>query len=58
MRQNRHYLLDMSYLEEFGVLTGAVVDVSKLFGVRARVIKVETGAESESEKCESAFSTL
>ena len=37
----------MSYLEVFGVLTGVGVDVSKIFGVGA-------GAESESEKCDSA----
>jgi len=34
-------------LEVFGVLTGVGVDVSKIFGVGA-------GAQSESEKCDSA----
>jgi len=35
------------------VLTGVVVDVSKLFGVRAGVLKRGAGAESKSEKCDS-----
>jgi len=47
--QNRHYLFDMCYLEVFGMLTGVGVDVSKFFRVRARVIKPDTGAESECE---------
>jgi len=54
MRQNRHYLLDMTYLDVFGVLTRVGVDVSKFFGVGAVVLKPEAGAESESEKCNSA----
>ena len=33
MRQNRLYLFDMSYLEDFGMLTGVGVDVLKFFGV-------------------------
>jgi len=39
MRQNRHYLFDMSCLEVFGVLglTWVGVDVSKFSGVRAGV---------------------
>jgi len=44
----------MSYLEILGVLTGAGVDVSKFFGVGAGILKPEAGAESESEKCNSA----
>jgi len=49
MRQNRHYLLDMSYLEDFGVLTGVRVSVWKFFGVRAGVFKLETWAMLESK---------
>jgi len=54
MRQNRQYHFSMNYLELFGVLTG--VDVSNFFGVGAGtgVLKRGAGAESESEKCESA----
>ena len=44
----------MSYLEFFRVLTGVRVDVSKIFGVGAGVLKRAPGAESESEKCDSA----
>jgi len=44
----------MSYLEVFGELTGVGVDVSKFCGVRAGVLKRGAGAESESEKCDSA----
>jgi len=46
----------MSYLEVFGVLTGVGVDVSKIFrvGAGAGVLTHEAGAESESEKCDSA----
>jgi len=44
----------MSYLEVFGVLTGVGADVSKFFGVGAGVLKRGAGAESESEKCDSA----
>jgi len=46
----------MSYLEIFGVLIGVGVDISKIFGVGAGagVLKREAGAESESEKCDSA----
>jgi len=36
------------------VLTGVGVDVSKFFGVGAGVLKCGAGAESESEKCDSA----
>jgi len=54
MRQNRQYLSNMSYLEVFRVLTGVGVDVSKFFGVRAGVLKRGAGAESESEKGDSA----
>jgi len=54
MRQNKHYLFDMSYLEVFGVLTGVGVDASKFIGVGARVLKPEAGTESESEKCDPA----
>jgi len=50
----RHYLFDVSYLEVFGVLTGVGVDVSKFFEVGAAVLKPEAGAESESEKWDSA----
>jgi len=53
MRQNRQYLYNMSYLV-FGVLTGVGVDISKFFGVGAGVLQRGTGAESESEKCDSA----
>jgi len=42
----------MSYFEVFGVLTGVGVRVLKLFG--AGVLKRGAGAESESEKCDSA----
>jgi len=35
----------MSYLEVFGVLIGAGVDVSKIFGVVAGVLNPEAGAE-------------
>jgi len=53
MRQNIHYLFNVSYLEVFGVLTRVGVDVSNFFGVGAAgVLKSE--AESESEKCDSA----
>jgi len=46
----------MSYLEVFGVLIGAGVDVSKFFGVGAGagVLKRGAEAESKSEKCDSA----
>jgi len=44
----------VSYLEFFGVLTGVGVDVSKFIGVGAGVLKRGAGAESESEKCDSA----
>jgi len=46
----------MSYLEVFEKWTGVGVDVSKLFsvGAGAGVLKPEAGAESESEKCDSA----
>jgi len=54
MRQNRHYLFYMSYLGVFGVLTGVGVDVSKFCGGGAGVLTPEAGAESESEKCDSA----
>jgi len=36
------------------VLTGVGVDISKFFGVGAGVLKPEAGADSESEKCDSA----
>jgi len=40
MRHNRHYLFDTSYLEDFEVLIGDGVGVSKFFGVAAeRVFK-------------------
>jgi len=45
----------MSYLEVFGVLTRVGVDVLKFFGVGSGVPKPETGAESESEKFDSAY---
>jgi len=54
MKQNRQHLFNMSYLEFFRVLTGVRVDVSKIFGVGAGVLKRAPGAESESEKCDSA----
>jgi len=54
MRQNRQYLVNMSCLELFGELTGVGVDVSKIFGVGAGVLKRGAGAKSESEKCDSA----
>jgi len=54
MGQNRQYLFNMSYLDVFGMLTGAGVDVSKYFGVGAGVLKHGAGADSESEKCDSA----
>jgi len=54
MRQNRHYLFDISYLKVFGVLTGVGVDVSKFLGLGAGVLKPEAGAASESENCDSA----
>ena len=57
MRHNRQHLFDMSYLEDFAVFTGVGVDVSKFFGVGAEVWKPEAGAESESEKCDSAESS-
>ena len=41
-------------LASFGVLTGVRVDASKIFGVGAGVLKRGAGAESESEKCDSA----
>jgi len=54
MRQNKHYLFDMNYLEIFGVQADVGVDVLKIFGVAAEVLKPETRAKSESEKCNSA----
>jgi len=56
MRQSRQYLFNMSYWEVFGVLTRVGVDVSKFIGVKngAGVLKRGAGAESESEKCDSA----
>jgi len=54
MRQNRQYLFNMIYLEVFGVLTGVGVDVSKLCGVGAGVLKCGAGVESEFEKGDSA----
>ena len=44
MRQNRHYIFDMSYLEDlegFKVLIGIRVDVHvfKFYGVGARVLE-------------------
>jgi len=56
MRQNRQYPFNMNYLEVFGLLTGVGVDVSNFFGVGAvaGVLKHGAGAESESEKCDSA----
>ena len=54
MWQNGQCLYKMSYLEVFEVLTGVGVDVSKFFGVGAGVLKRGAGAESESEKCDSA----
>jgi len=54
MRQNRHYLFDVSYLKVFGVLTGVGVDLSKFLGLGAGVLKPEAGAASESENCDSA----
>jgi len=46
----------MSYLEVFGVQTGAWVDVLKFFGAGAGagVLKHGAGVESELEKCDSA----
>jgi len=52
MRQNRQYDFSLNYFEVLGVLTGVGVDVSKFFG--AGVLKCEAGAESESEKRDSA----
>jgi len=43
----------MSYLEVFEVSTRVGVDVSKFIGVRARVLKRGTGAESKSDKGDS-----
>ena len=40
----------MSYLKVFGVLTEIGVDVSKIFGVGAGVLKHGAGVQSESEK--------
>jgi len=57
MRQNRQYPFDISCLEVFGVLTGVGVYVPQFFGVGgggAGVLKRGAGAESESEKCDSA----
>jgi len=54
MKQNRQYLFNMSYLEVLGVLTRVGVDISKILGVGAGVLKHGAGAESESEKCNSA----
>jgi len=56
MRQNRHYLFDMSYLEVCGVLTWVAVEVPKFCGVGAGagVLKRGAGVESESEKGDSA----
>jgi len=47
----------MSYLEVFGLLKRVGVEVSKYCGVEAGagVLKPEEGAESESEKCDSAL---
>jgi len=54
MRQNRQYDFNLNYFEVFGVLTGVGVVVSKLFGAGAGVLKRGAGAESESEKRDSA----
>jgi len=54
MRQNKQYLFYMSYVEVFGVITGVGVDVSKVFGVEAGVLNRGAGAESVSEKGDSA----
>jgi len=56
MRQNSHYLFYMSCLDTFGVLAGVGINVLKICGVRsgAGVLKPDAGAESESEKCDSA----
>jgi len=43
--KNRQYLLNMSYLEVFGVSTGVGVDVSKFCGVGAGVLKHGAGTE-------------
>jgi len=48
MKQNRQYLLNVSCLEVFGVLTGVGADVSKF--VRAGVLKHGAGEKLESEK--------
>jgi len=40
----------MGYLDVFGVLTGVGVDVSKIFGVGAGVLKCGARVESESDK--------
>jgi len=44
----------MSYLEVFGMLTGVGVEVSKFCEVGAGVSKPEAGADSESEKGDTA----
>jgi len=49
MRQNRHYLSYMSFMEVFGVSARVGVDVVKILGVGAKVFKPETGMESKSE---------
>jgi len=54
MRQNRQCDFGLNYFEVLGVLTGVGVDVSKFFGVGAGVLKYGAGAESESEKRDSA----
>jgi len=52
MRQNRHYLFDMSYFEVYRVLTGVGIEVPKFCGVGAgaEVLKSEAGAESGLKK--------
>jgi len=54
MKQNWHYLFDMSCLEVSEVLRGGGVGVLNFFGGGAGVLKPEAGAKSESEKCDSA----
>jgi len=54
MRQNRQYLLNMSYLQVFWVQTGIGVDVAKFFRVGVGVLMRGAGAELESKKCDSA----
>jgi len=58
MRQNRHYILYMSYLAVFEVLARDGVDVFKFFRVGAGVLKPKAVVESESVKCESAHPGL